>query len=119
MFDKLKKLFSDPEGHVDDGVYTEYDASVVHKYKEEFPDLAIDEVVVPDVPSLTNIRVKRWYKNDADAVRKGERLCELDAGKMTLELETYVDGYLYFRVRPGRTVSVGQVLCVILSKQPE
>jgi pyruvate dehydrogenase E2 component (dihydrolipoamide acetyltransferase) len=67
-------------------------------------------------------KVSRWLKAEADAIRKGEPLFEVETEKITNVVEATVDGMLFQIVVPaGTVVPVGTVVAVIAEpgEQPD
>jgi 2-oxoglutarate dehydrogenase E2 component (dihydrolipoamide succinyltransferase) len=51
------------------------------------------EMKVPAVgESITEVTIASWHKNDGDAVKKEEILCEIESDKATFELPAEADG---------------------------
>jgi pyruvate dehydrogenase E2 component (dihydrolipoamide acetyltransferase) len=59
--------------------------------------------------------IVRWLKSEGDTVSKGEPLYELDTDKVTLEVESELDGVLTKIVVSGGDVDVGATVAVIES----
>ncbi|WP_236609896.1 dihydrolipoamide acetyltransferase family protein [Desulfotignum phosphitoxidans] len=67
-------------------------------------------------------KVSKWYKNEGDAVEKGENLFEVETEKITNQIEASGIGTLFQIVVPaGETVPVGTIVAVIAEEgeQPE
>src|SRR5215470_4098991 len=61
--------------------------------------------------SVTEATVSRWLKNEGDAVKVDEPLCELETDKVNVEVPSPVTGVLaQIKVKAGETVKVGAVL---------
>jgi len=61
--------------------------------------------------SVTEATVSRWLKNEGDAVKVDEPLCELETDKVSVEVPSPVTGMLaQIKVKAGETVKVGAVL---------
>ncbi len=66
--------------------------------------------------------VSKWYKNESDAIEKGEVLFEVETEKITNQIESPAGGILFQIVVPtGSTVPVGTILGIIAEpgEQPE
>jgi 2-oxoglutarate dehydrogenase E2 component (dihydrolipoamide succinyltransferase) len=60
---------------------------------------------------VTEATVSRWLKNEGDAVKVDETLCELETDKVNVEVPSPVTGVLSkIAVKAGETVKVGAVL---------
>ena len=58
--------------------------------------------------------IERWIKQEGDAVRRGEVLCEITTDKATLEVESYHDGTLLKILAPeGAELPVGAMMAII------
>jgi len=67
-------------------------------------------------------KLSRWYKNEGEAVEKGEDLFEVETEKITNKIEAPDSGLLFQVVVPaGETVPVGTILAVIAQagEQPD
>jgi pyruvate dehydrogenase E2 component (dihydrolipoamide acetyltransferase) len=61
-------------------------------------------------------KVLRWLKAEGDAVAKGEPLLEIETDKVTVELESPVDGVLAgIRAAEGADVPVGETIAFVLA----
>lgn len=60
---------------------------------------------------MTEGTVAKWIKKEGDAVKRGEKLAEIETDKTVVEMEAYADGTLVKIVVPeGRKVPVGQLI---------
>ena len=60
-------------------------------------------------------KVVRWLRAPGDAVKKGERLVEIETDKVTVEIESPASGTLYdVTAREGEVVPVGQTIALIV-----
>lgn len=67
--------------------------------------------------AMTEGKVVRWYKQQGDAVKKGEAVAEIETDKVNLDLEAEADGTLgAHRANEGDMVPVGGVLAMILAE---
>ena len=74
----------------------------------------IVEIKVPSVgESVTEAVLGQWFKNDGDVVKKGAPLFVIETDKVTLEVESEVDGVLKITVTEGETVAIGAVVGTI------
>lgn len=67
-------------------------------------------------------KISKWYKGEADPIKKGENLFEIETEKITNQIESPETGLLFQIVVPkGTTVPVGTILAVISQdgEQPE
>lgn len=72
------------------------------------------ELRVPEVgESITEALVAKWYRQNGEAVRKEEPVCELETDKVTLEINAGADGILTILVPEGETVAIGTVIAAI------
>ena len=72
--------------------------------------------------SITTAEVKlvSWLKKPGDAVRRGEPLVEVETDKATVEVESYVDGYLRLAKFPdGATVPLEAVIAILTTTPDE
>jgi len=77
----------------------------------------IVEIKVPSVgESVTEAVLGQWFKNDGDMVKKGEPLFVIETDKVTLEVESEVDGVLKITVAEGETMAIGAVVGTIDTK---
>jgi len=55
----------------------------------------LKEVRMPDLgTTVDELRIIRWLKQPGDAVKRGEPLLEVETDKATMEVESYLEGYL-------------------------
>jgi len=73
------------------------------------------EVVMPQGGTgLDTGLVKQWLKHEGDAVRKGEPIVEVETEKLSLEVESPVDGILRkIFVAEGTEAAILSVLAII------
>ncbi len=73
------------------------------------------EIRVPPLPeSVADATVAAWHKHPGDAIRKDEKLVDLETDKVVLEVPAPVDGRLMeIRHPEGDTVTSGEVLAVV------
>lgn len=77
----------------------------------------IVEIKVPSVgESVTEAVLGQWFKYDGDEVKKGEPLFVIETDKVTLEVESEVDGVLKITVAEGETVAIGAVVGTLDTK---
>ncbi len=120
MLKKLLKLFElTEEEDFDDGSYVQYVEGTIQNFRDKYPTIQMDEVRIPDMGADRELVIKKWFKKDGDEIRNGEILCSLQMGTTRVELESFLDGYLYFRQAPQNPLVRGQVICLFLSKKPE
>ena len=63
---------------------------------------------------MTEGTVVKWLKQEGDAVKRGDRLAEIETDKAVVDMEAYNDGLLRQIVVPeGRKVPVGQLIAFI------
>jgi len=78
-------------------------------------------MVMPQV-SITTAEVKliTWLKKPGDPIKRGEPLVEVETDKATVEVESYVDGYLRTQKYPnGSTVPVEAIIAIITTAADE
>ena len=69
------------------------------------------EIKIPAVgESVFEALVAKWHKNQGEAVRKDEAICEIETDKITMELHADADGILSVVVPAGTTVKIGTVI---------
>ena len=55
----------------------------------------LKEIRMPDIgTNVDELRIIRWLKQPGDAVKRGEALLEVETDKATMEVESYLEGYL-------------------------
>jgi pyruvate dehydrogenase E2 component (dihydrolipoamide acetyltransferase) len=78
-------------------------------------------MVMPQV-SITSAEVKllSWFKKPGDLVKRGEPVLEVETDKATVEIESYVDGYLRVTNYPeGAVVPLDAVIAVLTTLPDE
>ena len=59
-------------------------------------------------------KIVRWLKQEGDAVKRGEKVAEIETEKVTIEVENFDDGILHTIVaQAGEDVPVGQPIAVV------
>ena len=59
-------------------------------------------------------KIVRWLKQEGDAVKRGEKVAEIETEKVTIEVENFDDGILHTIVaQEGEEVPVGQPIAVV------
>lgn len=73
------------------------------------------EIIMPKMgDAMTEGKVVRWYKNQGDAVKKGEPVVEIETDKVNLDLEAEDDGVVTeVAAEAGAMVPVGGRLAMI------
>ncbi len=71
-----------------------------------------EEIVVPQVgEAVSEVLLVQWFKQEGDAVQKGEPLFEVDTDKVTMDVEAFSDGVLEQILMPdGSEVMPQQVV---------
>ena len=55
----------------------------------------LKEVRMPDLgTTVEELKIIRWLKQPGDPVKRGEPLLEVETDKATMEVESYLEGYL-------------------------
>lgn len=80
-----------------------------------------NEIIIPNFgTSVDEVRLIKWLKEEGDAVKKGDALCELETDKAATELESFVEGILLQQmVEAGSEVEIGTVIAYIGQKGEE
>ena len=67
-------------------------------------------------PTMTEGNLAKWLKNEGDAVKSGDIICEIETDKATMEFEAADEGVLGKILVPGGTsgVKVNQPIAVLL-----
>ena len=70
--------------------------------------------------TMTEGVIAAWHKNIGDPVKSGELLAEVETDKATMEMESFVKGFLLFReVEVGGSVPVGALLAIVGNKDED
>ena len=116
MIDRILKSLGLISKPVSD-TYVVYDKARVDKYKQIYAgEVDISEIELPKIEGQTDFRIKKWFYSDGDFISKSQKLCTIESNSMTLDLESYQEGYIYFRQYPDMNLQDGQVICLLLSK---
>ena len=80
-----------------------------------------DEIIIPSFgTSVDEVRLIKWLKEEGEAVKKGDALCELETDKAATELESFVEGILLQQmVEAGSEIEIGTVIAYIGQKGEE
>ena len=75
----------------------------------------LKEIRMPDIgTNVDEIRIARWLKQPGDAVKRGEVLLEVETDKATMEVESYLEGYLKkIEADDDTIVVVGDIIAYI------
>jgi 2-oxoglutarate dehydrogenase E2 component (dihydrolipoamide succinyltransferase) len=72
------------------------------------------EIKIPEIgESILEALVASWMKEDGEAVRKDEIICELETDKVNVELTAEASGVLHIVIPPGQTVPIGTVIATL------
>jgi len=63
--------------------------------------------------SISEVEIAQWLVEDGDYVEKDQSIAEIDSDKATLELPAEESGKIKIIIEDGKTVSVGDVVCII------
>ena len=75
------------------------------------------EMLVPSPgESISEVEIAEWLVEDGDYVEKDQAIAEIDSDKATLELPAEQSGKIKIVVAEGETVAVGDVVCLIDTK---
>jgi 2-oxoglutarate dehydrogenase E2 component (dihydrolipoamide succinyltransferase) len=74
----------------------------------------IIEVRIPAVgESISEVTMGRWFKQNGEAVKADEPICELESEKATMEIPAEKAGVLSIRANTGDTLPIGAVIAEI------
>ena len=72
------------------------------------------EVRIPAVgESISEVTMGRWFKQNGEAVRADEPICEIESEKATVEINAEKAGVLSIKVKTGDTLPIGAVIAEI------
>ena len=78
------------------------------------------EMLVPSPgESISEVEIAEWLVEDGDYVEKDQAIAEIDSDKATLELPAEQSGKIKIVVGEGETVAVGDVVCLIDTKDSQ
>ena len=78
------------------------------------------EMLVPSPgESISEVEIAEWLVEDGDYVEKDQAIAEIDSDKATLELPAEQSGKIKIVVAEGDTVAVGDVVCLIDTKDSQ
>ena len=69
--------------------------------------------------SISEVEIAEWLVEDGDYVEKDQAIAEIDSDKATLELPAEQSGKIKIVVAEGETVAVGDVVCLIDTKDSQ
>lgn len=75
------------------------------------------QILMPALsPTMTEGNLAKWLKNEGDAVKSGDIICEIETDKATMEFEAVDEGIMGKILVPGGTsgVKVNQPIAVLL-----
>ena len=78
----------------------------------------IKEIKMPNLgTTIDEMKIVKWLKNEGDSVERGEPIFEVETDKATMEVESYLAGYLKKIVAgPGESVTTGSIVAYIGDK---
>jgi pyruvate dehydrogenase E2 component (dihydrolipoamide acetyltransferase) len=78
----------------------------------------IKEIKMPDLgTTIKEMKIVKWLKNEGDKINRGEPIFEVETDKATMEVESYLDGYLKKIVSDsGEMVNTGATVALIGEK---
>ena len=77
-------------------------------------------IILPDLGQTTSeAKIVRWLKKPGDKVSTGEPLVEVETDKATLEVESYVGGYLREKLVEEEEVATAMAPIAILTDEPD
>ena len=81
----------------------------------------IKEIRMPDLgTNVSELRIIRWIKQPGDSVKRGEALLEVETDKASMEVESYLEGYLKkIKAAEDETVEAGDVIAYIGAQDDE
>ena len=72
------------------------------------------EILVPVLgESITEVSILKWTKQNGQAVKTGELLCEIESDKATVEIVAESSGVLQILKQPGERLPIGETIAVI------
>ena len=75
------------------------------------------EMLVPSPgESISEVEIAEWLVEDGEYVEKDQAIAEIDSDKATLELPAEKSGTIKIIVEEGETVAVGDVVCLMPTK---
>ncbi len=78
-------------------------------------------IVMPDVGQTTSeAKILRWLKSPGEKITKGDHLLEVETDKVTMEVESYVSGYLrQVLAAEGETISALSPIAILTDAAEE
>src|SRR6202034_3032858 len=75
----------------------------------------ISTIIMPQLgETVTDGKILAWFKSVGDEIKEGDNLFEVEADKVTIEVQAIVAVRLSeIRVQSGATAKVGEVLAVV------
>ncbi|PWJ43143.1 lipoyl domain-containing protein [Sediminitomix flava] len=65
--------------------------------------------------SIEDAKITSWLVNEGEWISAGSLLCEIETKKATFELESEIDGYIYFRQIENTFIDIDTPLCAFSS----
>jgi len=75
----------------------------------------IKEIKMPNLgTTVDEMKIVKWLKNEGDRVERGEMLFEVETDKATMEVESYLAGFLKkIAAGPGEMVTAGTIVAYV------
>jgi pyruvate/2-oxoglutarate dehydrogenase complex dihydrolipoamide acyltransferase (E2) component len=73
------------------------------------------EIKIPDLGvNVDSVIFLKWLKNEGEAIKRGDPLCEVETDKATTEIESIAQGTLLKQMaQPGEEVKTGTVIAYV------
>ncbi|UTW65300.1 lipoyl domain-containing protein [bacterium SCSIO 12643] len=112
FFSKLVKSPAKVSNH-----YIEYSPETIKHYKKENPHIEFSEIEIPPLNLGEHFKISKWLKSDGDRIQKGDILCDIESDTFSLEFESSIEGFIYFRQKPGVLLAPGKTICIIIHQK--
>lgn len=60
-----------------------------------------------------SVLLLKWYKKSGSKVNKGEVIANCETSKAVFDIETPIDGYLFYQYKVGDEIPIGNILAII------
>jgi hypothetical protein len=109
----LKQLFNRKDT-VDNGIHTDYNQNLINQYKVKYPNISFEEFTIPKLKNETKFQIKKWHFNEGDQISSYQTICTLENSNSEMELESNINGVLFFKTAPGKNLNPGKIICLII-----
>lgn len=113
----LKKLFSFLSGSPDEVINQKSKYSSAEKefiLKDIKTKIEFESILMPKMADeMTEAKISNWLVKEGSKVKENQAIAEVETDKATMELESYLDGYIYLLAENKKMIPVDGLIAII------